>query len=162
MKQIICKNGEVALCDDEDYALLSRFIWYMGSEVTKGRPYPCCFIYGKQNTRKQIFMHQMVMSGAYGIDHRDNNSMNNQKSNLRAATYSQNGGNMRKARSRKGKPLTSKHKGVTFTQGKYRATIRCQGKTYCLGSHIHEDDAGRAYNSKAKELFGEYAHLNQF
>jgi hypothetical protein len=31
MKEIFCKNGELALCDDEDYPLLSRFTWYMGS-----------------------------------------------------------------------------------------------------------------------------------
>lgn len=89
VKEIVCKNGEIALCDDEDYPLLSRFTWYMGSELKNGGGYPCCFIYGKKNTRKQIFMHQLVMAG-FMADHRDLNKMNAQKDNLRVCTREEN------------------------------------------------------------------------
>ena len=67
MKHIICKNGEVALCDDDDYHLLSRFTWYMAGELKTGG-YPSCNIYGKKGSIRLVAMHQMVMGGKYGYD----------------------------------------------------------------------------------------------
>ncbi|MCE9567416.1 MAG: hypothetical protein K8U57_35900 [Planctomycetes bacterium] len=172
VKEIICKNGEVALCDDEDFPLLSRFIWYMGSAVDKGKPYPCCFIYGKQNTRKQIFMHQMVMAGAYGVDHIDNDSMNNQKSNFRTATYQENGWNSRKQNSAHGKPCTSKYKGVMYAPlrdtPRWLVTFKYvepgqhkrDGRMVRVGYFFDEDEAGRAYNREIVKYRGERAWLN--
>jgi hypothetical protein len=171
MKEIICKNGEIALCDDEDYPLLSRFIWYMGSELKSGG-YPCCFIYGQHNTRKQIFMHQLVMPSAVFVDHEDRNKMNNQKENLRPATWQENQWNKGKARScRFGKP-TSQYKGVSFRPlrgkdrwlamikhvelGKHKST----GKMIYIGYYDTEIEAAKAYNEKVLELRGEWAWVN--
>lgn len=167
VKEIRCKNGEIALCDDEDYPLLSRFIWYMGSELSHGG-YPCCFVYGKGNTRKQIFMHQLVMAGAYSPDHIDQDKMNNQKDNLRLSTHQQNAWNQKKQKSARGKPCSSKYKGVSYAplRGKDRwvALIKVGpkkgGKVLRLGYYQTEDDAARAYNAKCKELRGEWAWLN--
>ena len=172
MKEIICKNGEIALCDDQDYPLLSRFIWYMGSEVKNGGGYPCCFIYGKNNTRKQIFMHQLVCAGATNMDHIDLNKLNNQSDNLRVATHQLNGWNKGKAKGcRHGAP-TSQYKGVSYCplrgkprwkahfkyveQGKDKST----GKYICVGYFWSEEDAAKAYDKKVKEMRGEYAWTN--
>lgn len=160
MRQIICKNGEIALCDDEDYPLLSRFIWYMGSEVKNGGGYPCCFFYGKNNTRKQVFMHQLVMAGATNIDHSDLNKLNNQKSNLRNATRAENEWNKPKQRTSRGKPCTSKYKGVCLINGRWLAQIKRNGVHYNLGFFSNEEDAARAYNERAKELSGDFVWLN--
>ena len=172
MKQIICKNGEIALCDDEDYPLLSRFIWYMGSELKNGKGYPCCFIYGKNNTRKQIFMHQLVMAGAYGTDHIDGDGMNNQKFNFRTATYQENGWNSRKQSTAHGKPCSSKYKGVCYAplRGRDRWVVLIKyvkhgekketGKVLRCGYFFDEDEAARAYNKKIVELRGDRAWLN--
>lgn len=157
MKIIICRtDGEEIWVDDEDYPLLSRFPWYRGGRMK----HPMTFLYGKEDTSQTVYMHQLIMGGIVGTDHRDGNVMNMQKDNLRAATKSQNGANSRKQVRKNGKPCSSKYKGVTFAQGKYRAVIRCEGKTYQLGSYINEEEAGRAYDKKAKELFGEYALIN--
>lgn len=161
VKEIICKNGEIALCDDEDYPLLSRFIWYMGSEVKNGG-YPCCFIYGKNNTRKQIFMHQLVMAGATNIDHKDQNKLNNQSDNLRVATRANNEWNKGKQKTSNGKPCTSKYKGVCYDWrvDKFKASIKRNGVLYKLGYFTDEVEAARAYNKKAEELSGAFVWLN--
>lgn len=170
-KEIVCKNGEVVLVDDEDHALLSRHIWYMGSEISRGG-YPCMFVYGQRNTRKQIFMHQLIVPSAVHVDHIDQNKLNNVKSNLRPATWQENGWNKGANKTRNGKPCSSKYKGVRYTplNGKDRwfAGIRhvergqpkSTGVTITIGYFDSEDDAARAYNAKVKELRGEWAWLN--
>jgi hypothetical protein len=172
VKQIICTNGEIALCDDEDYPLLARFAWFMASSVDRGKPYPCCNVIGKQGVVKKIPMHQLVMAGLYGIDHKDNDSFNNQKFNLRESTYQQNGWNSQKQRTARGKPCTSKYKGVQYRplRGAPRWLVyfkyvapgahKSTGKMIRVGYFWDEDDAARAYNAKAKELRGEWAWLN--
>ena len=161
VKEIICKNGEVALCDDEDYPLLARFTWYMGSELKSGG-YPCCFFYGRNNTRKQVFMHQLVMAGTTNIDHIDQNKMNTQKDNLRNATRAENEWNKSKNKTSRGKPCTSTYKGVSFDWriGRFKAGIKRNGVYHSLGYYDNEIDAARAYNNKAKELSGEFTWLN--
>lgn len=172
MKYITCKNGEKVMVDDEDYDFLSRFIWYMGSELDHGG-YPCCFIYGKGNTRKQIFMHQLVMSGAYGVDHIDQNKLNCQKSNLRLVTAQQNGWNTgKRARCSGGRTPSSQYKGVVKCQRKdgtpyWRVIIKLTKKFEKpekfarLGPFASERDAALAYNNEVVKHRGEYAWLNQ-
>ncbi len=57
---------------------------------------------------------------------------------------------------------TSKYKGVCWfkTRNKWVAQIMIDGKNKHLGYFVDERDAGVAYNIAAKELFGEYANLN--
>lgn len=77
--------------------------------------------------------------------------------NCRWVTSHQNTFN---TRSRKGS--VSKYKGVSMHScGKWDAKIRCNHKSKHLGLFILEEDAARAYNVAAKEIFGEYAHLNK-
>ena len=157
MKIIICKtDGAEIMVDDEDYAVLSRFPWYRGGRCA----HPMTFFYLRDDGSQTVYMHQIISGGKVMTDHADGNVLNNQKSNLRQATKQQNSANSRK-QVRKGKPCTSKYKGVCFTQGKFRVTIRKDGKTYQLGSYANEDEAGGAYNKKAIELFGEFAKVNE-
>ena len=93
-----------------------------------------------------------------GIDHRDMNGLNNQRSNLRFCTLSQNAMNRRKREN-----TSSIYKGVYFNNQrgkKWKAQIRINGKQIHLGLFDFEVDAARAYNMKAIELFCEFANLN--
>ncbi len=161
VKEIRCYNGEIALCDDEDYPVLSRHKWScFGKE---GKKYVSTTITNIEGKYKNIYMHVMIMGCAKTIDHRDSNGLNNQKSNLRKATKSQNGGNGRKMKLRKGKPTSSKYKGVHWATRaeKWRAVIKCEGKVYQLGSFNNEEDAAKAYDKAAKKLFGDFARVNK-
>jgi hypothetical protein len=58
-------------------------------------------------------------------------------------------------------PKTSKYVGVYLVKnGKWSAQIRQNPIRYYLGTFDNEDDAARAYDEKALELYGENAKLN--
>lgn len=171
VKEIICSTGEIALCDDEDYPLLSRFSWFLGSAVDAGHPYPYCGFYGKGNVQKKIPMHQMVMGGTYNLDHEDNDSFNNQKHNLRESTHQQNGWNKGKPkRSRYGEPA-SQYKGVVRCVARdgtvyWRVIIKLTKKGEVparflrLGPFATEIEAAKAYNRDIVKVRGKWAWLN--
>jgi CTP:phosphocholine cytidylyltransferase-like protein len=62
----------------------------------------------------------------------------------------------------KNKVPTSLYKGVHKKSEKrnWTAQIGLNGKIFHLGSFIREIDAAKAYDRKAKELFGKFARLN--
>lgn len=93
------------------------------------------------------------------VDHINKQKRNNNVSNLRFATHSENAQNVSARRSKK---LSSIYKGVAHhkASNKFIAYINLNGIRYNLGYYRNEIDAGKAYNTKALELFGQYANLN--
>lgn len=91
------------------------------------------------------------------VDHVDGNKLNNNLDNLRFCSYSQNGANRKKQSN-----TSSIYKGVDFQKraNKWRASIKIDGKSKTLGHFEDEKEAAKAYNEKAKELFGDFAKLN--
>jgi len=86
------------------------------------------------------------------IDHIDGNKTNNAISNLRPATHAQN------AARRKTTRLIGPSRGVVPHQGGYVARIHHAGKRHYLGYFLDPEKAKEAYEAKAKELHGEFAH----
>lgn len=87
------------------------------------------------------------------IDHIDNNRLNNNVNNLRFVTHNENNYNQ-SLNSRN----TSGVKGVSFHKlsKQWRAYIKHEGKWFHLGLFANMEDAKKARQKKAKELFGEY------
>ena len=98
------------------------------------------------------------------IDHIDRNILNNTISNLREATRAQNRMNTEKCKSKKGPPMSSQFKGVSWDKSreKWMSYIYIDYKRKHLGRFDSEIDAALAYNKTAIELFGEFACLNVF
>lgn len=87
------------------------------------------------------------------IDHRDLNGCNNAWNNLRAATKAQNGANTPLPRTN-----TSGLKGASLDKnGRWRATIRVNGKQRWLGYYATREEAHAAYMAAAIERSGEFA-----
>lgn len=153
MKQIPLSGkygkGKFALVDDEDYEELIKNKWW----ATKGKTYAIGRVAGKA-----ALMHRIVMGVTHlfiVVDHKDGNSLNNQKENLRICSAAEN------ARNRM--PVNSKHsrfKGVTQKGAHWEAYIKKNSKRIHLGMYMSEEEAAHAYNVAASELFGEFAALN--
>lgn len=150
MKQIELIKGLVALVDDENFERINQFKWYA--------------VHGRSTTyammRGSVSMHRLIMDVTDRkiiIDHRDHNGLNNQKSNLRIATSSQNAANRRSA-----KNSASKYLGVHWFRptGVWYAIIKKNDTVKRLGYFKYEINAAIAYNEAAKEIHGEFANLN--
>ena len=149
MKEIITTNNGIVLVDNEDYEWLNQFKWYK----TTFRYTFAAVCYIKPNT---TWMHRLIMKTPKYLvtDHKDHNGLNNQKSNLRVCTQSQNHMNT---------PCRNGYKGVSWQKSrqKYISTIYRNGKSYMLGRYKIEEEAAEAYNIAAIKMFGEYACLNK-
>ena len=142
-------NGRgFALVDDADVPLVSSYRWYLL------RDRHTCYATARPGG-VTIYMHCLIM-GQRGIDHRDHDGLNNQRSNLRPATQSQNNANQR---SRGG---ASSYKGVSRRDARsgWRAQLMTGNRFVHLGSFATEEDAARAYDAAALALWGQYARLN--
>jgi hypothetical protein len=105
-------------------------------------------------------MHRQILDAAEGkfVDHINHNGLDNRRANLRIVTKEQNNWNKRKYFGN----YSSRYKGVSRPKncGKWRAKIFYKGKGIFMGYFDDEESAAKAYDAKARELFGEYAALN--
>ena len=151
MKQIPLSNGKFSLVDDEDFAWLSKFKWHFNEGYARTHD----FVPGMTH-----YLHELVTLFKLKdqVDHIDANRLNNQKSNLRAATQQQNNANALKWR----RTCSSRYKGVCWakTKNKWEVKITVNYKTIHLGRYFDEEEAARTYDQAAKEHFGEFARLN--
>jgi len=162
MKEIIFTTGQIAIVDDDDFNWLSRYSW----RIVKGRNnyYAQTSFWDKNKKQnKNYSMHRLIMNNPDGlqVDHINHNGLDNRKENLRICTASQNSMNTHKTKENK-----YGYKGVCFIGGKqnrtkpYAAQLRYGKKRYYLGQFATPEEAARAYDQKAKEMFGGYACLN--
>lgn len=159
MKEVPITRSMVALVDDEDFELVSKYRWFALGYKNRDLVYAAV----KQG-KTTLLMHRLIMNPlkCFFVDHRDHNGLNNTRSNLRLCTASQNLGNQRVCTSRGGNDTHSRFKGVSFYKQSQRflAYIRIDKKQRYLGSFSNEIDAAMAYDQKAVEVFGEFAYLN--
>jgi len=157
MREIPLTQGQVALIDDEDYELVSRYKWCAVYSPHSKTYYAASAVRDRDTAaRTRLMMHAVIM-GSKSIDHADHNGLNNQRYNLRFATTSQNTANQR-IRS----DNTSGFKGVSLDRrnNRWQSYIRINGSRMGLGSYPDPVDAAIAYDYAARELFSEFAFLN--
>ena len=146
-------QGKFAIVDAEDYERLSEHKWCV-QRKKGGRFYAV-----RRAGGKIIRMHREIMNAPPGMvcDHKNHNTLDNRKSNLRTCTQAQNIYNQLP---RDGG--TSRYKGVYWPKDKCRweAKIGHNGRAIHIGYYDYEADAAIAYDDMAIELFGEFACLN--
>lgn len=161
-KLIPLTRGKLAIVDDDAFADLSLHKWTFQASDTcvRGEGYAFRYSEGGALRRRRIFMHDVILPPPTGkkVDHISGNTLDNRRDNLRHATRSQNAVNRPLASNN-----TSGYRGVSFHKGKgrWRASIKQDGRAIYLGSFSDKEDAARAYNEAALRLFGEFAILNE-
>ena len=147
MREIPLTQGRVALVDDEDYERVIQHSW--------------CVVRGYVQTslkNRHIYLHRYIMHAQKGteVDHRNQNTLDCRKSNLRICTRSQNSMNLAPNKH------TSKYKGVCWSVShqKWHAEITIQQVKKHLGYFNDEVEAARCRDEAAKQYHGEFAFLN--
>jgi hypothetical protein len=158
MKEIQLTKGKVAIVDDSDFEWLSKDKWY-------------CSNYGYAVRNKKIprqgmiWMHREITQAPAGmeVDHINGDALDNQKSNLRICTGSQNKENTRRRTNNqsgyKGVHWHKQPSGHDLSKG-WRAVIKKNKNTIHLGYFDNPVEAALAYDEAAKKYFGEFAKTN--
>lgn len=151
MREIPLTQGKIALVDDEDYEYLSQFKWQAVRD--RGLWYAV-----RRSGYTHIRMHREILGITdpdVQVDHRNHNGLDNQRKNLRVATRSQNIANTRRNRASQagyiGVRFSPRHKSKPYA-------VYCQHKF--VGMYATAEEAARAYDVRAREVFGEFARLN--
>lgn len=161
MKQIPLSQGYFALVDDEDFEWLNQWKWHALVRDGNRTSYAKRSTWETGGVRKAIKMHRAILGVTDQnilIDHIDGNGLNNCRSNLRITDGHGNARNRRV-----NKTVYSGFKGVHWIphQKSFVARIACDGKQKHLGTSECPKTCARTYNKYAKELFGDFAKLNE-
>lgn len=145
----------VCLVSDIDHERCKRYRWRADDSGESGLPYVKTTLRLEDGRKTSLYLHRFITGcpAAYKVDHRDNDTLNNQRPNLRIATHDQNNYN----RSPWG---SSGFKGVQRVRHRFRARITVNHFETHLGYFASADDAARAYDEAAHAQFGEFAWLN--
>lgn len=156
-------NGKSMLIDVADAPLVLRWKWQARRNTGRGR---CWYVWRTSKVGVEtksgattIYLHRLLLDAPKGlqVDHINGNPLDNRRSNLRLCTTSQNHANM-------GRPQTKSERrfvGVRQNrQGRFEAYITFKTRWISVGTFTSEEDAARARDAKAVELFGDFARLN--
>jgi len=161
MKEILLNKGLVSLVDDTDYERISRYKWSAKKDGKTYYAYRRVHIRGKV---QQIAMHRDILDTPKGVqvNHLDWNGLNNQRHNILNCDASANCQYVR-ARSNTGYLGVSKHISTSTNGTKhtyYTADIKRNHEAFRLYHGKDVLEAARAYDAKARELYGEFANVN--
>lgn len=156
-KQICLSLGKVAIVDESDFAFLSQWKW-CAHRGENGLWYAVRYDHGP------ILMHRVLLGLERGsgkeVDHRNHDTLDNRRSNIRICTRTQNQQN-RSGWIRKDSKKPSRFKGVFWDQrrGQWNTQIRVNKRKIQKGFN-DEAAAAHHYDELAKLYFGEFALLN--
>lgn len=169
--EIKLSGGYVAIIDDQDGDLLN-WNWSAGETSSSKRKRNTRYkahVYGIRcgwdvdtQKRSNIYLHRVILERKIGrelrkgelCDHRNGNTLDCRRDNLRIATSGQNVANRGKL-TRMGKAPTSKFKGVRKHNGKWIRTFDQKAKTYST-----EFEAAWDWDIQALLKYGEFANTN--
>jgi hypothetical protein len=164
--------GKVCLVDDEDYEWLNKYKWHVN--VCKTKYSEVVYVIGSipikevsKRKDRNAPMHRLIMGVTDPkilIDHKDRNPLNNQRSNLRIATPSQNTANSKRFTN-----STNKYKGVLKLERvkgfvryivNFTKTLSNNKVVRFHFSYKNEVQAALMYNELSIKYHGEFAILN--
>lgn len=156
MTEIPLTRGYVTIIDDADAPFVAQHKWYASTRPGGFLPYAVRSVWTPERV-KRIYLHRVLMNAPTGlqVDHINHDSLDNRRCNLRIATSAENQANRV---SERGQKLKGAY--LQARTGRWRAQISVNQKVLHLGCFATEEEAARAYDLAALEVFGEFASLN--
>lgn len=165
MKKIQLTQGCFTIVDDDDFERLNNLKWSVWTHKNNYNKYAIRNIKNDKGNSSQLKIEHYILSKpvkGFVVDHKNGNSLDNRKENLRIVTLYQNRLNAIKRTNKK----SSIYKGVYLIKDnkkrnkKWVSNISINKKRKSLGVYYTEKEAALAYNIAAKKYFGEFASLN--
>ena len=158
MKKIPLTKGRFTLVDDGDFESLSHYKWTL---TENGKNLYAAMNIGPRGKNRKYYMHRIILgltNSKILCDHKDRDSLNNQRDNLRICTKQQNNQNVSV------KSHSSKYKGVcrcSRNNNLWRGVIKPNNGKQISVRFDSEKEAALWYNKQAIIHYGEFAYQNQ-
>jgi hypothetical protein len=148
--------GLLALVDAKDFWTLADYEWHSFNGYACRPPIP--------RDGKPIYMHRQIMAAGDGenVDHVNGKPLDNRRVNLRVCSQQHNRQNSFKPAHRRGRPTTSRYKGVSLAvdESWQASASDSRGVRVSLGRHPTEEQAADAYDDYVRRVYGEFARVN--
>lgn len=164
--EVPLSQGKIAIIDAADAEHVLQYKWHAWRKKPGHSWYALHNFRDSSGKKRPILLHRYLLNPPDGIviDHRNGDGLDCRRQNMRLAPGA---GNQRNC-AKKGK--INPYKGVSYNAERsdrtnartkpWLAKICYDYRTINLGRYLTAEEAARAYDSAARELFGEFARLN--
>lgn len=144
--------------EDLERVINFPYTWFAKYNHTNDEYYVVASVYHPELQRSRpIFLHQFLMNtNGKDVDHENNDTLDNRKSNMRVVEESNNSKN-RKSRNRNNK---SGYRNVSLIKGKWVVQLQIDGKNKALGRFEDVHEAGKFAEEMRQKHYGEFAGKN--
>lgn len=160
MKVIELSKGQVAIVDDEDFERIAQYRWCTAihGKLMYARRTVYILGSGAENPKYRTeMMHDLILppNDGFVVDHKNGNSLDNRRQNLRYATRSQN-----RVNSVTNKNSTTGHNGVYYRSGRSKPWCTAisigGGKKKYIGYYATREEAISKYLIATTKQWGEF------
>jgi hypothetical protein len=153
-------QGQNAIVDVADFDWLSQWDWYAHWTPSTHSFYARRNVKNNDGTQRTERMHRLILGCTTPQeegDHRNHDTLDNRRENLRKCSKAMNARNGRKRRHN-----TSGFKGVFWSKKNrnWNAAIHANKKLRHIGCYASAEEAAKAYDRCALKYHGQFAHLN--
>lgn len=144
--------------DNDDVDRVKQHHWGISQAKSSVCEYFTFYVYTNTKEYKSYFLHRFLTNCPKGmvVDHKDGDTMNNRKGNLRICAYIENSMNRKMQKNNK-----SGRTGVFYLQddayiNKWLASITIERKVVSLGYYYTYEEAAAVREEAEKKYFGEF------